>query len=65
MDTRMRRQQYSLRAPNAGVLYYKWYSLSGTPNTGNLDYKWHSLRLVHARVPKHGFSLWRVQARTP
>ena len=49
--------------PSVGALDYKRYSLSGAPNTGNLDYKWHSLQLVHAKVPKHGFSLWRIQAR--
>ena len=57
MDARMKRQWHSLRAPNVGALDYKWHSLSGAPNMGNLDYKQHSLGLVHARVPKHGFSL--------
>ena len=56
---------HSLSASNMGTLDYKWYSLSGAPNMGNLDYKWHSLGLVHARAPKHSFSLWRIQARMP
>ena len=51
--------------PNTGNLDYQQHSLSGAPNTGNLDYKWHSLGLIHTQVPKHSFSLWRIQARTP
>ena len=81
MDSQMRRGQHGLRTPNAGALDYKWHSLSGAPNMGNLDYKWHSLSitpnkgnldyrryilgLVHTRAPKHGSSLWCIQARTP
>ena len=81
MEAQKRRQWHSLRAPNVGNLDYKWHSLSGAPDMGNLDYKWrslssapntgnldykrHSLGLVHAWETKHGFSLWRVQARTP
>ena len=55
---------HSPRVPNTGALDYKWHSLRA-PNMGTLDYKWHSLGLVHAWVPKHGFSLWYVQARMP
>ena len=65
MDNQMGRRQHSLGVPNVGTLDYKHCSLSAAPNAGNLEYKQHSLRLVHAQEPKHGCSLWRVQARMP
>ena len=52
MGAWMRRQWYSLSAPNAGALDYKWYSPSSTLNTGNLDYKWAQSLAVYALAPK-------------